>query len=116
MIEQMPRSHDNVLGFQVSGDVTRADYEVLQPAVQQAVDASGSVRLLLDLRDFRWEKVDAWGADLHFGTTFRKAIDRMAIVGNRTWEKWLTHLAKPFYAKDAKYFDDADQAWEWLGS
>lgn len=62
MIERMPGSHNNVLGFRVSGDVTRENYEILEPAVQTIVDVSGSVRLLLDMTDFRWEKVDASAA------------------------------------------------------
>jgi hypothetical protein len=32
------------------------------------------------------------------------------------WEKWLTSLVDPFYAKDAKLFqsDEIDKAWAWL--
>ena len=36
MIEQLSESHDNVLGFRVSGDVTKEDYDVLTPAVERA--------------------------------------------------------------------------------
>lgn len=116
MIEKMERSHDNVLGFRISGDVTRADYEVLEPPVQGGIKTSGSVRVLLDMTDFRWEKVEAWGADLHFGKEYHNSIERMAIVGNHQWEKWMTRLAAPFYAQQARYFSDADQAWDWLDS
>jgi hypothetical protein len=40
----------------------------------------------------------------------------MAIVGDKTWEKWMTYLARPFYARDAKFFHiaDIDKAWAWL--
>jgi hypothetical protein len=114
MIEALPDSHDAVLGFRVSGDVTAEDYGVLTPPVQAAVDEHGSVRLLLDLTDFRWEKAEAWGSDLRFGEQFRHAVARMAIVGDRAWERWLAHIAKPFYARDAEYFTDAEQAWTWL--
>jgi hypothetical protein len=114
VIETLPRSHDNVLGFRVSGDVTREDYEILEPAVRALVDASGSVRLLLDLTDLRWEKVDAWGADLRFGKQFRQSIERLAVVGQHRWEEWLTRLAEPFYAQHAQYFADVGQAWDWL--
>jgi hypothetical protein len=116
VIEKLPRSNENVLGFHVSGDVTREDYDTLVPAVQTIVDESGSVRLLLDLTDFHWEKVEAWAADLRFGKTYHNSIERMALVGNRQWEKWLTRLAAPFYAREAKYFADVDQAWDWLDS
>lgn len=116
MIEKMARSHDSVLGFQVSGDVTREDYEILEPPVQTIIKASGSVRLLLDMTNFRWEKVEAWGADLRFGREYHNSIERMAIVGQHEWEKWMTRLAEPFYAQQARYFVDIDEAWAWLES
>jgi len=55
--------------------------------------------------------------DLKFGhEKFRNQIEKMAIVGDKTWEKWMTHLAKPFYSRDAKFFHSADigKAWAWL--
>jgi hypothetical protein len=104
----------NVLGFNVSGEVTKADYEVLTPAVAAAIDQHGTVRLLLDLTDFHWEKVSAWGADLRFGRQYHDKIDRMAIVGDKRWEQHLASLASPWYAQDAKYFDNDTDAWAWL--
>ncbi len=115
-ITTMDRSGGNTLGFKVSGDVTKADYEVLTPAVEKAVGQHGSVNVLLDLTGFHWEKISAWAADLHFGHEFHDKIERMAIVGDKKWEKYLAHLASPFYAKDSKYFDDAADAWTWLES
>ena len=40
----------------------------------------------------------------------------MAIVGDKKWEAWLTKLADPFFAGDAKYYHSADvqDAWAWL--
>jgi hypothetical protein len=42
-----------------------------------------------------------------------KKITRMAIVGDKKWQKRVTHLAAPFYAGEAQYFDaeDAESAW-----
>jgi hypothetical protein len=113
MIQELPQSHDNVLGFRVSGDVTKQDYDVLTPAVSAAA-AGGTVRLLLDMTDFRWEKVGAWASDLHFGHEFHQAIERMALVGDHTWEKHLASLAQPFYAREARFFSAADEAWAWV--
>jgi hypothetical protein len=115
-ITQSDRSTGDTLGFVVSGDVTKADYEVLTPAVEAAVEEHGTVKLMLDLTDFRWEKVGAWGADLHFGHEFHEKVARMAIVGNKKWEERLAHLASPFYAQEAAYFEDEDAAWAWLRS
>jgi hypothetical protein len=113
-ISVLDRSTGRTLGFKVSGDVTKADYEVLTPAVAAAVDQHGTVNVLLDLTDFHWEKIGAWGADIHFGHECHDKIDRMAIVGNRNWEKHLASLASPFYAEDSRYFEDDADAWAWL--
>ena len=72
--------------------------------------------MFFNLTGFKWEKIDASVADLKFGHTFHEKIQRMAIVGEKTWEKRITHRARPFYAKEAKYFQSADmaKAWSWL--
>jgi hypothetical protein len=116
VIEKSPESSGNVLGFKVAGKVTKADYEVLVPAVEGAVRDSGDVRLLLDLTAMKTEAAEAWGADLKFGHEFHKKITRMAIVGDKKWEAWLTKLAQPFYAVEAEFFpsDQAESAWAWL--
>ena len=67
MIQQMGQSEDNVLGYRVVGDVTKDDYIDLTPTVEAAIKEYGAIRLLFDLSDFKWEKVDAWSSDLGFG-------------------------------------------------
>ena len=114
MIEQMTQSEGSTLGFAVSGTVTKDDYAVLTPAVEAAIGQFGEVNLVLDLTGFRWEEVSAWGADLRFGHELRHKIARMAIVGNRRWEKHLAGLAAPFYAREAEYFEDGADAWTWV--
>jgi hypothetical protein len=114
MIETMEKSTGGVLGYAVSGTVTKADYETLVPAVGAAIDEHGSVCLLFDLTGFKWEKVSAWGSDLNFGKQYHDKIDKMAIVADKKWAKHLTKLAQPYYAKEAQYFEAADDAWDWL--
>ena len=80
------------------------------------VQKEGNVRILFNLTGFKAEKIDAFVADLKFGHKFHEKIQKMAIVGDKIWEKWITHLARPFYAKEAKYFQSVDtaKAWSWL--
>jgi hypothetical protein len=116
MLQTMDQSSDTAIGYTVVGEVGEADYQTLVPAVQAAIDKSGSINMLLDLTQFKWEKVDAWKSDLDFGQTYKNKIDKMALVGNAKWERHLTKLAQPFYAKQTKYFESDDDAWDWLGS
>ena len=114
MLETMEKSSGSVLGFKMIGDVTKADYETLDPAVDAVVENYGSVNLLLDLTQFHWEKVTAWGADLHFGHTYKDKINKMAVVSGAKWVNHLAKLAEPFYAKEIKTFETDDAAWDWL--
>ena len=116
MLQTMEKSSDTAIGYKMVGDVTKADYQTLVPAVQAAIDKNGSINLLFDLTEFKWEKLSAWKSDLDFGQTYKNKIDKMALVGNAKWEKHLAKLAQPFYAKQIKYFESDNDAWDWLGS
>jgi SpoIIAA-like len=116
MFEKMAQSSGKVVGYKAIGTITASDYKKLEPEVKSFVEKEGNIRMLFDLSDFKWEKLEAWLPDLKFGHEFHKKIEKIAIVGDKTWEKWMTHLAKPFYARDAKFFPsaDIDKAWAWL--
>jgi len=114
MITELARSSGNTVGFAISGEVTKADYDVLTPLVEGIVEAHGSVNMLCDMRGFRWEKIDAWGSDLHFGREFKDKTAKMAVVGDSGFDHLAAELAKPFYARNVRYFTDEDAAWAWL--
>ena len=113
MISESDRSHGDTIGFTISGDVAKADYEILVPKVAEVVATEGHVNLVCDLSDFRWEKVSAWGADMRFGHEFKHKTQRMAVIGDSAFEKFIIELASSFYAQEAKFFTDADAAWAW---
>jgi len=116
MLEKLSESSGNVIGFKAVGDITKADYDILTPEVESLAQQHDSICLLMDLTEFKWEKAEAWRADMKFGSQFRKNIAKMAIVGDKKWEKWLTKVCAPFYAREAKHFssDDIGSAWDWL--
>jgi hypothetical protein len=116
MLEKLSESSGSVVGYKAVGKITVDDYKQLNPAVQALVDQYDHVCLLLDLQEFAGEQVKAWLPDLKFGHRFHDRIARMAIVGDKRWEKWLAALADPFYARKAEYFptEEREKAWAWL--
>jgi hypothetical protein len=116
MLETMDKGSGNVVGYKISGTMTKEDYATLDPAVDAVIDEYGSINLLLDLTEFRWEKVNAWSTDLAFGKKYKDKIEKMALVGNKKWEKAMATAAQPFYAKAIQYFETDDDAWDWLNS
>ena len=118
MIEKMIESTGYTIGFKAVGTITKEDYAQLTTELETIVSEAGSLRLLLDLEAFTGEDIKAWGADLRFGHEFRKKIEKMAIVGDKKWQKGLALLADPFYARESQFFPIAerDAAWAWIQS
>ena len=116
MFERLVESSGNVVGYKAVGKLTPSDYEKLEPEVKALVEKEGTIRLLFDMAGYKGETAKGLIADYKFGREFQNKIKKMAVVGDTTWEKWLTHLAKVVYATDAKFFQSADisKAWAWL--
>lgn len=116
MIEKLSQSSGNILGYKVVGPIIKDDYTGLTADVEALLQQEDELCLLLELEEFTGEKVKAWGADFKFGHEYRKKIAKMAIVGDKKWEKWMTSLVDPFYAREAEFYhtDERETAWEWL--
>lgn len=116
MLAKLSQSFGNVLGYKAIGTITKEDYATLTGDVDALLQQETSLCLLLDLEGFEGEEIKAWGADLKFGRKYHKRIIKLAIVGDKRWQEWLTALAKPFYAREAEFFptNEREAAWEWL--
>ncbi|HVM49641.1 MAG TPA: STAS/SEC14 domain-containing protein [Candidatus Acidoferrum sp.] len=116
MIEQLSRSGGRVLGFRMSGKLHDEDYQQFLPLVETAMQANGKVRLLALFQDFHgWDLHAVWD-DTKFAARHRSDVERIALVGEKAWEKWMALVCKPFTKAEIRYFDAADveSAWKWL--
>jgi SpoIIAA-like len=115
MIEQLPVSSGKILGFRMSGKLHDEDYKTFVPLIDAAVAKEGKVRLLAQFHDFQgWDMHALWD-DIKFSTTHCTKIERIALVGEKKWEKWMAAVCKPFTMAKIRYFDaseiDAAKAW-----
>lgn len=116
MIEQLPSDSPKVLGFKMSGKLHDEDYKKFVPMIDDAIAKSGKVRLLAQFHDFKgWDMHALWD-DIKFSTTHCTKIERIALVGEKTWEKWMAKVCKPFTMAKIRYFDvsDIESAYTWL--
>jgi SpoIIAA-like len=118
MIEPIPGLPDKILGFKMSGKLHDEDYKTFVPLVDAAIAKDGKVRMLAVFHDFHgWDMHALWD-DTKFATTHCTKIERIALVGEKTWEKWMATICKPFTMAKIKYFDaaESDAARQWLES
>jgi hypothetical protein len=109
-------STGRVLEVRVTGKLTKEAYQELVPAVDAQIKQHGKLRILFVMRDFHGWTAGAMWEDLKFDLKHWKDIERLAIVGDKKWEKGMAAFCKPFTKAKIHYFDVAqlEEARGWL--
>ena len=110
--------HDKFLEFHLRGRLSRADFEKFAPETERLIRESVEIRLLVTLHDFHgWDAGALW-ADIKWDVKHFNHIERLAIVGEKSWHKWMTGFCKPFTTAEIRYFtfDQLDEAHVWLNT
>ena len=115
MIEFLTDLPAHTVGFKLSGKLHDADYKQFVPLVDAEIAKDGKVNMLAQFHDFQgWDMHALWD-DIKFSTTHCTRIKRIAMVGEKKWEKWMATICKPFTMAKIRYFDatqlDAAKAW-----
>jgi len=81
MIEILPESTQNCIGFKISGEVEAEDYAKLLPIMDEAIAAHGKINLLVVIEDYEgFDGLDAAKADFRFGTQQYRQVEKAAFV------------------------------------
>ena len=105
-----------VLEVKVSGKLTHEDYAHFVPEFERLVKEHGKIRVLFEMVDFHgWTGGALWD-DIKFDLRHFSDIDRLAMVGDKKWEKGMSLFCRPFTTAAIQYFDQAagDAARSWL--
>ena len=79
-----------------SGKLSRDSYEFFTPELDSLIEQNGKIRLLFEMIYFEgWTLGAAW-EDLKFGCKHFSDIERVAVVGDKKWEKAMVVVCQPF--------------------
>jgi len=117
-IQLNEKNTTNVLAVRVSGKLAREDYDGLVPEFERLLKEHGKLRILLEMEDFHGWKACALWEDLKFDFKHFTHIEKVAMVGDKKWEKGMSIFCKPFTTAKIRYFDraDMDAARAWIES
>lgn len=111
------RTDNNFFLFlKAQGKLTHKDYEIITPMIDAALAEfkDPKVRALIDGAELDgWEPRAAWD-DFKLGLKHGNEFEKIAIYGNRDWQKLAAGIAAWFTSGEVKYFDDCDDAIAWL--
>ena len=116
MIQKLERSSGKTVGFRLSGEVTDNEYKTFANDIETIIADKGNVRLLLILEYPQELTLKAVWDNLIFWIKHINDIERLAIVGQKEWERWLEFLEHPFVNADVRYYKKSQlkEAWTWL--
>lgn len=116
MIETISTDLPKTLAFKLSGKLHDEDYKTFVPTVESFLATEGKARLFVQFEDFHgWDLHAVWD-DTKFAFKHYADIERIALVGDRRWEKWMAQVCRPFTKATVRYFDvsEVNDAWAWL--
>jgi len=110
--------HDGgkLLEVTVTGKLVHGDYERFVSTFERLAKQHGKIRVLFEMVDFHgWEMAALWD-DIKFDAKHFADIDRLAMVGDKKWERWMAAFCRPFTTAAVRYFDGVEiqQARAWL--
>jgi len=110
MIDLHEESSGKLLTVQLSGKLTKEDYEQFVPRVDAAIKQNGKVRILVQMHDFHGWELGALWEDMKFDAKHFSDIERLALVGESKWEAGMAAFCKPFTSASIRYFDQSKAA------
>jgi hypothetical protein len=111
MAVQLHEENDGrVLAIQATGKLTKADYEQFLPEVNRLIDRHGTISILFEMHDFHgWDWSAAW-EDVKFAAHHFYNIERLAVIGEKRWQKGMAVFCKPFTRAEIRYYEHAQAA------
>jgi hypothetical protein len=105
-----------VLVVDLSGKLTKEDYQQFVPEVERLIKEHGKIRMLVRMHDFHGWTAGALWEDVKFDLKHFAHIERLALVGERKWEAGMAVFCKPFTTASTRYFDvsKSEEAVKWV--
>ena len=117
-VQVIPVPSGHYIEVELSGKLTKDDYDIFVPAVEADIKEQGKVRLMVVMRDFHGWTMEAMWEDTKFDWKHFRDIEKLALVGDKKWEQGMATFCKPFTGATVKYFDvsELDAARSWISA
>lgn len=110
------KENGNIVYMIAHGKLDDKDYDRMLPLIRQKIDKHDNIRWYFEMRDFKGWTASAFWRDVKFDLKNMDHLEKVAIVGENDWQKWMTKAMKPFTDAEIKYFDEknAGEAGAWI--
>ena len=116
MLQILGQTEGNLLATRATGNLTEADFDKLLPLLNNIVERYKKIRWYFEMEGFEGWTPKAFWKDLKFDVQHANDFEKVAMIGDKKWEKWMTDLMKPFTSAEVKFFDleEKEIAKKWI--
>ncbi len=116
MIYLTSTDNDHIVGIRAEGTLTAADFNKFLPELEKFMAGHGRLSAYVDLENFKGIETKAVWEDFRFGLAHNTDFEKIAVVGDNTWQPLLLKLSNIFFSADMHSFsvNKKDQARQWL--
>ena len=114
MVKLLERSKDHVFGFEVSGEISEADFKETTEKLEKGMKKYGKVSWLFVIKSGKYNNPHVIFEIMGWALKNLPKFDRMAVVGDKLWEELL--IEADSYMFGDQYYDIAqlETAWKFV--
>jgi len=116
MMRRLEQSHDNIIGYSLSGEVSGDEYTQMASELRDEIAKHGTIRVLFRLQDLALSSFfTAMDERMSFVRKNSDDVERIAVITDDTVTQLLSKAAEAGPV-DIQTFssDDESTAWAWL--
>jgi len=115
-IQITEEDNGKVVIVRLTGKLQKEDYAKFVPEVDRLVQQHGKLRMLFEMLDFHGWTAGAMWEDTKFAFHHFRSIERLAIIGEKKWQRGMASFCRPFTAAEVRYFERSQEqeAHDWL--
>jgi len=109
-------SDRNIIYMVVGDKLTNQDFDKLAPLVRQMIAKHDKIRLYYEMTNYKGWTFRAFWRDLYMDLKYRNKVEKIAMVGEKRWEKWLADAIRPFSGAQVRYYNHLrkEEAKQWI--
>lgn len=118
MIQILEQTEGNVIATKAIEKLATSDYNILLPILINRLGNYNKLRWFFEMENFKGWELKAFWEDAKFDLKHANDFEKIAMVGEKTWQKWMAIFMRPFTNAEIKYFDseERDTALAWIKS
>lgn len=116
MFKYLKEHSGDLVAVMLTGKLEKADYDSLIPEIEEKMNRFGKLNMFWEMVEFEGWDVSGFWQDIKFDIKHVNDFNRVALVGGKKWEAWISNLIKPFTTAEIRYFDlsEREEAMAWV--